>query len=359
MELVINEIKTEFMPIDEINSNVLSHYNFEVYEIENIKFKDTDKQRAVYKVNTSKGLKCLKKVYYNEPTLLFIYSIIEWLNVKGVLCPRLNSTKKGLKYINYNNNLFILTDWVNGRKCNYDIKEDVIRAAENLGKIHKQSKGFIPIEGSVIRHYNTNFYQSYNKHFLQLLELSNSAFIIKDKFSKIYLENFDYNLEKARESVYLLSQIDFTKPLGDEVSNYAICHLDYVNKNIIFSDDNKLHVIDFDNTQMDIPIHDVAGFLKRIMKRTNTSWDFDLFIIAIESYEKARALSLDEHIALLALLMFPQKFWRISRDYFKNRRKCNKDSFITIIQKINEQSADHDEFCKKYKRFIRQRFNMS
>jgi CotS family spore coat protein len=356
MEVLGIDIRDEFMPIDEIKNSVLSHYNFQVHDVESIKFKDTDKQRAVYKVSTNRGIKCLKKVYHDEPTLLFIYSMVEWLNAKGVLCPRFNSTRKGLKYVKYNNNLFILTDWIEGRKCNYDELDDVKRSAVNLAKIHSCSKDFRPIEGSLVKQGSSDFFQSYNKHFLQLLELSNSAFIIRDKFSKIYLDSFDYNLEKARESVYLLSLIDYTIPIGDRVSACAICHLDYVNKNIIFSNENKLHVIDFDKSQLSMPIVDVSSFLKRIMKRKNTSWDFEIFESAIDSYESIRPLSLSEHITLLAFLMFPQKFWKTSRDYYKNRKKCNKDSFITIIKKVVDQQKDHEKFCMQYKNYIQEKF---
>jgi CotS family spore coat protein len=356
MELLHNEERIEFLSLEEIQNNVLSNYNIDVYNIENIKFKDTAKQRAVYKVTTNKGIKCLKKVYYDEPNLLFIYSVIEWLNMRGVLCPRLISTKKGLKHVKYEGNLFILTDWIDGRKCDYDNIDDVKMAAENLGKIHKCSKNFRPIEGSAKREASINYFQNHNKHFLQLLELSNSAFVIRDKFSKIYLENFDYNIEKARDSVFLLSQINFSKNIGDEVSNRAICHLDYVNKNILFAPDNKLHVIDFDNTQLDMPAHDIASFLKRILKRHRTSWDFEVFKQAIESYEKVRPLSYEEHIVIFAFLMFPQKFWKASRDYYRNRRECNKEAFLSVIKKIVDQQKDHEEFCIKVKKYIKEKF---
>ena len=44
-----------------------------------IKFKDTEKQRAVYKIDYIDKSYCLKKVYYNEAELLFVYSAMEWL----------------------------------------------------------------------------------------------------------------------------------------------------------------------------------------------------------------------------------------------------------------------------------------
>lgn len=356
MELINTKTKSEFLSLDEIKSKVLANYNLIVYDIENIKFKDTEKQRAVYKVVTNKGTKCLKKVYYNIDELLFIYSVIEWFNARGILCPRFLPSKNGLKFILYNDNLFVLTDWIDGRKCDYDSIDDIKAIARNLGYMHKFSKGFFPIEGSKLRISDKDYLYSYNKHFLQLLELSNTAFRIKDKFSKLFLEMFDYNIEKARESIYLLSQVDFNKDIGDSVSRYAICHLDYVNKNIIFTQDNDIYVIDFDRTMIDMPVHDICVFLKRILKREKTSWDFNVFLSAIESYEKIRKLSYNEYILLYSMLMFPQKYWKVSRDYFKNIKECNKEAFISILKKIYNQQESHDIFCSKMKNYIYEKF---
>lgn len=346
----------EYMPLSEIKENVLSKYAMEVYDIENIKFKDTDKQRAVYKVSTSRGIRCLKKVYYDKPSLLFVYSVIEWLNSKEIYCPRFISTKKGIKYVEYNGDLFVVMDWIEGRKCNYDNTNDILIAAENLAKIHASSLNFRPIDGSYIKETNNDYFKSFNKHFLQLLELSNNAFTIGDKFSKLYLEHFDYNIGMAQESIYTLSQIDFNKPLGDEVSERAICHLDYVNKNLIFTPDNKLYIIDFDKTSMEMPVHDIYSFLRRILKRENTSWDFEIFKASIETYEKIRPLSYNEYLVLSSLLMFPHKFWKVSRDYYKNRHQCNKEAFISILKKISRQEKEHSDFCLEMREYIRQKF---
>lgn len=351
-----NTSKTEFMNVEDICSFILKNYNVVVYDIENVKYKNTEKERAVYKIETDKGTKCLKKVYYDKGKLLYIYSVIEWLNAKGIFCPHLISTKKNLKYVNYNNMLFILTDWINGRKCDYDNINDILVSSEYLAKIHSCSYGFKPIEGSSDAINNCNYYESLNKHFKQLMEQSNEAFKIKDKFSVKFLEHFEYNLNASKESLYLLSNINFTKDIGDRVSRRAICHLDYVNKNIIFTDDNSICIIDFDKSAIDYPIHDISNYLRRILKREKTSWDFNICKSAIESYETIRPLSKDEHTAILAMLMFPHKFWKISRDYYKNIKNCNKESFLSILKGIEKQEHNHEIFCKEFKDYIDNKF---
>lgn len=346
----------EYMSTDEIRNKVLSHYNYKTYDINNIKFKNTDKQRAVFKVNSDSGLKCLKKVYYDEGNLLFIYSVIEWLNMKNILCPRLLSTKEGHKFVKYNDDLFILTDWIDGRKCDYNNLNDIILMSRNLGKIHKHSKGFRPIEGSIIKNSDSTFYTSQYKHFNSLLDFWNSAIHINDAFSRLYIEMFEYNYGKARESIDILSTIDFSRLLGDEVSNHAICHLDYVNKNIIFTKDETIYLIDFDNTRIDMPVHDICYFLRRILKRDDTAWDFNVFKAAMESYEKIRPLSKAEYKVILALLLFPQKYWKVSRDYYKNRKVCNPAPFLNMLKKASYKQTEHNKFCEELKNYIENKY---
>ena len=129
-----------------------------------------------------------------------------------------------------------------------------------------------------------------------------------------------------------------------------------MNKNIIFTSDNSICIIDFDKSAIDYPIHDISNFLRRILKRENTSWNFKICKTAIESYETIRPLSYEEHISILSLLMFPHKYWKISRDYYKNIKNCNKESFISILKSIEKQEQNHQIFCEEFKSYIKNKF---
>ncbi|WDC83912.1 hypothetical protein PL321_16000 [Caloramator sp. mosi_1] len=61
MELNVIEPLRKSYSKDEIKK-ILNLYNDTVLKIENIKIKDSDKARAVYKVYTDTGIKCLKKL---------------------------------------------------------------------------------------------------------------------------------------------------------------------------------------------------------------------------------------------------------------------------------------------------------
>ena len=336
---------------DNVKKYVLPHYGLQYGEISQIKFKDTDKQRAVYRVDTDDKSYCLKKVYFQKPELLFVYSAIEWFYRNSINVPRLLPTNTNSRFVEYNNMLFILMPWIDGSKCNYDNIDNVIDSSIVLSKMHRCTETFSPIEGSCLRTGYEPLLTSLQKHFQQILTASNLAFRYNDRFSKIFLEHFDSSISLAESAIKIASTIDTQK------LSKALCHLDFVNKNIIFDNENNLWVIDFDKCKMDYCVHDIAYFLRRIMKRDNTKWDLQLAINSLEVYEKTHPINLDEYKFLLVYLSFPQKYWKISRDYYNNIKRCNKNSFITLLNKAVEKNEYQTQFIKDFSLYVEEKFS--
>lgn len=348
----VNNYNTSLLSEDNIKKNVLPIYGLENAQITEIKFKDSDKQRAVYKIDYINKSYCLKKVYFSVTELLFVYSSIEWLFRNGINVPRILPTKENGRFVNYNNMLFILTPWIEGIKCNYDNVDHVLCASSNLALMHKVTQKFVPIEGSTLRSGYEDLYTSLNKHFQQLLQCSNLAFRYKDSFSNTFLQYFNQNIELCQTAVSIAATIN------NEKLNKALCHSDYVNKNIIFDEDNNIWIIDFDKCKMDYLVHDISYFLRRLLKRDNTKWNVEIAINALNNYERIQSLNIDEYKAILVYLAFPQKYWKISRDYYNNINKCNKNSFITLISKTNEHNDSQIEFVNEMKKYLENKFKI-
>ena len=326
--------------VDFVKKNILPLYNLDKSEVSMIKFKDTDKQRVVFKVTCANNTYCLKKVYYNEENLLFVYSAMEWLYRHNVKVPKLLPSNNSSRFIAYDNMLFILTPWVNGIKCDFDNEYHRKLSAKTLAKLHKTTHNFVPIEGSLKRVGLDDYHTTVNKHFNEILNSANLAAYHNDKFSKIFLDNLDYNLELAKHSLELSSSID-----KSELS-ISLCHGDYVNKNILI-DNSTVWVIDFDKCKFDYCAHDIAYFLRRLLKRPDTNWDIDLTLNFLDNYMYLNPLNSSDLKYILSYLAFPQKYWKVSRDYYKNIKKCNKNSFIALFTKGLERSYNQLEYINK------------
>ncbi|SKA75683.1 spore coat protein, CotS family [Clostridium sp. USBA 49] len=343
----------ELLSEENVKKYVLPHYNLENSKVTQIKFKDTEKQRAVYKVTQNNYNYCLKKIYFSMEDLLFVYSAIEWLYRYEIKVPKILPTKDNNRFVNYENMLFILTPWIEGEKCDYDNIQNVLNASINLAKIHKNTIYFKPIKGSSSRTGFEDLYDSLYKHFQQLLICSNLAFKYGDKFSKMFLQYFDFNIILAQTAVNISSTIN------NNNLNKTLCHLDYVNKNIIFDKYGDLWTIDFDKCKIDYRVHDISYFLRRLLKRENTKWNIDLTINCLNLYEDFYPLTLDEYKFILAYLAFPQKFWKISRDYYNNINKCNKNSFVTLLNKTCLKSDYQLQFVENFIHYIEEKFHVT
>ena len=340
------------LSLTNIKKYILPLFSLENVSVSMVKFKDTDKQRAVFKIETENNSYCLKKVYYNEESLLFVYSAMEWLYRNNLNVPRLLPSKNNSRFVLFNNMIFILTPWIDGDKCDFDNSTHINLSCQTLGKIHKVSKNFFPIEGSTKREGLEDFHLSTSKHFNQLLENANYANNIKDRFSNIYLDNLDYNLDLAKLSLEISSTID-----SSELST-SLCHGDYVNKNIIINNENNVFIIDFDKCKYDYSSYDISYFLRRLLKRPTTNWNTEITINILNSYLKENTLTSSDFKYILAYLAFPQKYWKISRDYYKNIKKCNKKSFVILLEKGLERTANQLKFVNEMILILEKYYNV-
>lgn len=351
MPYTAKKYNLDLLSEESVKKYVLPHYSLEQSEVCRIKFKDTDKQRAVYKVTNLNKTYCLKKVYFSKEDLLFIYSAVEWLYRNGINTPRILPTITTGRFVEHNNMLFILTPWIEGEKCNYDNTEHILISIKNLSYMHKLCRNFIPIEGSNIRTHFENISISISKHFQQLLSCSNLAFKYGDNFSKTFLQNFNTNSILAE----IATQVSST--INNSNLSKSLCHLDYVNKNIIFDKNKSIWIIDFDKCSLDYSIHDISYFLRRLLRRDSTNWNLELTLNCLDSYEKVCPLNLDEYKYLLTYLAFPQKFWKISKDYYNNIKKCNHNSFFYLLKKSVNRDVEHLNFVINFGKYIENKFN--
>lgn len=346
-----NKNNIELLSEKNVKRYVLPYYDLHNAEISQVKFKDTDKQRAVYKISYKGRDYCLKKVYYPLDELLFVYSAVEWIYRYNLKVPRILSTKNHSRYVEYENMLFILTPWVEGEKCNFDSIKHLMLTSGNLGMLHDVSKNFKPILGSKEKIGCSDLYSSINKHYNNLMTYSSLAFKYNDNFSRVYLENLETSLSLGKLSS------DISHSINPDNLSRSLCHNDYVSKNIIINMDD-VWLIDFDKCKIDYCALDISYCLRRLARRDGTKWNVDLTINFLQEYEKYNELTLDDYKFILSYLSFPQKYWKISRDYYSNISKCNKKAFLALIKKAVLQHNEQLIFARKFKEYIEYKFNV-
>ena len=79
---------------------------------------------------------------------------------------------------------------------------------------------------------------------------------------------------------------------------------------------------------------DLANFLRKMMEKN--SWDRKLGMRLLEVYDKKRELSAYERKLVYVLLLFPEKFWKISNHYSNSHKAWVSER---NIEKMNRMIA--------------------
>ncbi|WP_244833274.1 CotS family spore coat protein [Clostridium sp. BJN0001] len=343
-----------FLNSDIIN-NILKDYGIINSKISVIKFKNTDKQRIIYKISDEQKNKvyCLKKVYYGLPDLLYVYSACEWLNKNKFRVPVFIKQCNNRRFVNYNNMYFFLTEWFSGSKCSFDNFTHIIISSKTLAKIHKMSKNFSAIKGSSERNGFENVYISSLKHFSDLKKALSISKENAGLFSESYKKSYKINETLAMLSVKIASTINFNN------LSSSLCHGDYVNKNILFPKDLNPCIIDFDKCKKDYCSKDLGYFMRRLLRRDKSLWDPLLAFETIIAYTDINILNSDDLKYLISYLAFPQKFWRITKNFYANKSDIEETRAAAYILEESFKAKKAIEFIVSIITLIKNEYNIS
>jgi CotS family spore coat protein len=322
-----------------IDREVSEKFRFNITNI--IPFKDA------YIINTSEGKKLLKKSRIRPDRILFVHGAKEHIfrnNFKNL--DRYFCTEDNNPYIYINDSYFTVTNFIEGRECNFENKEDTISAARLLASFHKASKGYIaPVNSKDVNELG-KLPLLFNKRLNELRRLKKSAKKARSKFDYLYLEWVDYFLNIGGNVLEQLNSSCSYKTLVNRAQEEKVlCHRDFTHRNIIFAE-NKVYLVNFEYCCYEIKAYDIANFLRRKMRKCN--WSFDEAKLILDEYRKIGHISEDEFFIIKLMLLFPQKFWRVANRYYNSRRSWSERIFVSKFQEVVDETAFHERFMKRY-----------
>lgn len=318
-------------------TEISNQFGFEIYEIVPMK--------GVYLIKTSKGYKCLKKVNYGIQKLMYIYKAKEHIiNMGFDRIDRNTLTPEGTPYAFVNEDIYVVTDWINGRECDFKKTEDLSKASENLGKFHSSARGFLPEDGVVVRCDIGKLSNTFEKRLSTLNKMREIARKNKKKteFDILYLSNVEFYMKLAQKAIKSFNMDAYNKVCDEALRERVICHHDYTYHNILFDNHENVYVIDFDYCKWEMQIYDVSTLMVKALKRLD--WDGEQAKLILESYNKAKTLNTYEYFVLRSLLVFPQRFWRLANRYYYKEAGWNDSTFIKKMKEIIDEREKYMEF---------------
>ncbi|MDD6795501.1 MAG: CotS family spore coat protein [Clostridiaceae bacterium] len=323
---------------------------FEIERQFDIKIEVLKANKGVYYLKTNKGERCLKKINYGPQKLLFVYGAKEHLIKNGFdKVDRYYLNIDGEPYALVNEDLYTLSEWLDGKECDFHNIEEVKVAAQTLASMHEASKGYDPPDNSKLKsdlgrwpHLMTKRIKSLDKMRDMIRKKS-----IKSDFDIAYLQSMEFYKEIGKQAYATLEKSKYYDLCAIAEKEKSFCHHDYTYHNIILSKDD-VYVIDFDYCKREVKTFDISNFMIKVLKRVD--WDINFAKAIIESYTSISKLSNDDMEVLYAFLQFPQRYWRLANRYYYNEVNWGQGTFASKLQGIVSEQEKFLKFLEEFKK---------
>ncbi len=317
---------------------------FEIERQFDIKIESLKPNRGVYLLKTNKGMRCLKKINYGIQKLLFVYGAKEHLMAQGFTrVDKYFLNTEGHPYAIVNDDIYTLSEWLEGREADFRNKEDLVIAAENLAYMHLASRGYEPPENSKLKTDLGRWPHLMEKRVRALDKMRDTARKRNNKnnFEMNYIKSVQFYKELGKRAIKVLKDSKYDELCRIAEEEKSFCHHDYTYHNIIIDEDNCVNVIDFDYCKREVRAYDVSSFMIKVLKRVD--WNIEIGNLILDSYNKIYPLSDDDYRVLFAFLLFPQRYWRLANRYYYNEVNWPINTFNN---KMEELIAEQDKYIK-------------
>lgn len=321
----VNESNNE---LEKLAAEVLSNYSVLPRHISIVQ---SGSIKTVWKVRAEGGDLCLKRLKQTYDKALFSVNAQIHIKNAGGNVPSIIHDKSGMPIVQYNSQLFVVYEWLEGRNLDFNKASDLEAAVRGLALFHSASRGYIPPEGCRVSSKLQKWpeqYDSMKRKIADWMEIA--AANISLPYHLTYLKYAESIVELSDRAIDLLGKSGYAELASPQSDSVVICHQDYGKGNAILTE-NGVYVLDLDGATFDLPARDLR---KIIGKRAEIAgvWDMDMITRVIKWYVEANPLSQEEINILYIDLLYPHWYYGLVKNLYKN----NKALKAAEIKKIAE-----------------------
>jgi CotS family spore coat protein len=314
--------------------------NDEVFEQYDIKIYNTYRARGSFILETNCGIKLYKTFEGSRNRIEFENKIKEHIYLQGYTNIDLYMRNKSGELITEDSqgNKYILKNWFLGEESNLRNSGDILLATSNLAILHNlmSNVSLTPEE----KKYNRFYYlpDLYEKHNRELKRVR--AYIRektqKNEFETCYLSCYQEFYEQGLQAIELLQASNFEQILEASTNSTHICHGNYTYHNILLLK-NGVATTNFDKVCLGVQILDLYLFIRKVMEKND--WNLEYGEAIIREYQKNKKLTEEDFKMLYILLLYPEKFWKITNFYFNGKKSWIPQKNIQKLVSIQQQNA--------------------
>jgi len=333
------------------------HILIEVMHRYNLELVSAEKVRSAYKIITNSGNFCLKRMKHGRNKVKNGCILTEELRLnKFINTAQYFRTKDGAFSVSYKKNIFYLTEWLEGVESNLTNIDEAVNCTKLLAQFHNSSN---KIDHSKIN--VPNNLKNWPKIFLSNLnDLEKFKKIIinkriKNEFDLLFLENIDNFYNRGMAAINMLNKSEYYKFSKVASEKKIICHNSFYYQNII-KRNGEYFIIDLDSIMIDLQISDLGKFIRRLMFKKTYGWNFAFAKALIDAYNSTNKLSKEDLEIMLALIIFPHKFWKLGKKRYIKQKNWSETKYLHKLNKITSHNENQEKFFYDYLNFLEEYF---
>jgi spore coat protein, CotS family len=328
-----------------IIERILLEYNFKVTNF--------TKLNSVYKIETTEGSLCLKRIKHDKYKPNINAIIVQQLIDKGFYnITKHYKTREEKNYVKSKKLSFYLTDWIDGEEGDLNDFEEVISIVESLAKFHL---ALVNIDTSKLKLKNNlkNWPKIFTEHLRQLEKyeriINNKR--IKREFDLSYYEYIQSMYDRGMVAINLLNKASYYNLSKHANITKALCQKNLYSQNIVKKDDG-YYIIDLGNIVIDLPLFDLSNLISKLLYKKVFDWDFNKVKMIIEAYTAINKLDKKELEVMLAVIIFPYKFWKLGEKRYIKHKTWDESKYIYKLTKLIKYDALQNKFLEDYLYYI-------
>lgn len=325
MSEVTNESKKD---LENLAVRVLQEYNITA---QNIAIIQSGGIKAVWKIHTPDKILCLKRLRQTYDKVQFSANAQVYIKNSGGNVPGILLNREGQPIVQYNDQLFIVYEWLEGKDLNFSNSADLEAALGGLAAFHKASKGYqypeAARESSKFGRWPEQYTSMKNRFVtwkdIALNNKSNSA-------HASYLKNADSMIELADLALNLIDKSQYKNLSTPDSDLKVLCHQDFGKGNAI-STSQGIIVLDLDSVTYDFSARD----LRKIIGKLAVEGDgFNISKIndILNWYSRGNSITEAEKKILYIDLLFPHWFHAMIKDQYINNKMVSSSEIEKMVR---------------------------
>lgn len=327
----------------------MREHELSILEQYDINIKNTKKVRDAVLCDSDKGLFLIKEVRVSDKRLKLLeqlsmhvrkqgYENVDWI---------LRNKEDSLFTVSEEGTKYFLKKWFAGRECDIYKEKDVLDAVENLTRIHRVLRNFVPSEAeeTLTVTQGEDLRQEYFRHNREMKKVRS---FMRDKVGKgdfelAFLKHFDAMYACADQALEELKASNYEELYKENQRNCRVIHGDYNYHNILMTYSG-MATTNFEHAEANIQVVDLYYFLRKVMEKHH--WDVELGDKILDCYQKYLPFKEGEMEFIAICLAYPEKFWKTANSYYRSRKVWIPAKNLEKLEMVIRQTEEKKQFLQ-------------